>query len=86
MNCACLFHKTCGYYYSRICLIRHCLIRQSVTFSAEILSFVYISVGLISHRLIRKFVQLVTFFYPREAFCSAHTSIAVSLLMFKQPV
>jgi len=47
---------------------------QFVTFSsvpAEFLSFVYISVRLIGHRLIREFAQFVTFFYPLEAFCSA---------------
>jgi len=51
--------------YSRICLIRHHLFRQSVNFSsvpAEFLSFVYISVRLIRHRLIRQFAQFVTSF------------------------
>jgi len=71
-------------YYSRTCLTRHRLIRQVaqiVTFSSvleESLSFVYISV--------RQFAQFVTFFYPLEAFCSANTSFAVSLLMSKQLV
>jgi len=44
---------------------------------------VYVSVRLIRHRLIRQFAQLVTSFYPREAFCS---SFAVSILMSKQLV
>jgi len=47
---------------------------------------VYISVRLIRHRLIRQFVQFVTYFYPSEAFCSANTSFAVSILMSKQQV
>ena len=68
-------------FYSRICLIRHRLIHQFVTFSsvpAESLSIVYISVHLI-HQL----AQFVTSFYPLEAFCSANTSFAVMLLMSK---
>jgi len=73
--------------YSRICLIRHRLIRhfaQFVTFSsvpAESLSSVYISV-----RLVRQSAQFVTSFYPLEAFWSANTSFAVLLLMSKQLV
>jgi len=58
------------------CLIHHRLIRQFATFSsvpAEFLCFVYISV--------RQYAQFVTSFYPLEAFCSANTSFAVSLLM-----
>jgi len=56
--------------YSRICLIRHRLIRQFAqffTFSsvpAEFLSFVYIAVHLIHHRLIRHIAEFVTSFYP----------------------
>jgi len=42
---------------------------------------VYISV-----RLIRRFAQFVTSFYPLEAFCSANTSFAVSLVMSEQLV
>ena len=52
---------------NRICLICYRLIRQFITFSsvpAEFLSFVYISVGLIRHRLIRQFAQFVTSLYP----------------------
>ena len=84
------FFLTCKYSITR--LIRHRLIRQFaefVTFSsvpAEFLSFVYISVRLIRHRLIRQFTQFVTSFYPLEVFSSANTSLAVSLLMFKQLV
>jgi len=36
--------------------------------------------------LIRQFAQFVTSFHPSEAFCSANTSFAVSLLMSKQLV
>ena len=67
--------------YSRICLIRHRLIRQFawfVTFSlvpAEFLSFVYI--------FVRQFAQFVTSFYPWEAFCSANPPFAVSVLNSK---
>jgi len=35
---------------------------------------------------IRQFAQFVTSFYPREAFCSFNSSVAVSLLMSKQLV
>jgi len=47
---------------------------------------VYISVRLIRYRLIRQFAQFVTPFCPLEVFCSANTSFAVSLLMYKQLV
>jgi len=75
--------KTSPMRYRGICLIRHRLIRQFVTFSSAV-SFVYISVHLSGHRLIRQFAQFVTSFYPFEAFCSSNTLFAVSLLMFKQ--
>jgi len=53
---------------------------------AEFLSFVYISVHLIRHHLVCQFAQVVTSFYPSEAFYSANTSLTVSLLMSKQLV
>jgi len=62
---------------------RICLIRQFVTFSsvpANFLSFAYISVHLIRHRLIRHL------FLSLRSVCSANTSFAASLLMFKQLV
>jgi len=46
----------------------------------------YSRTGLISHHLICQFPHFVTCFYPLEAFCSANTSFAVSLLMSKQLV
>jgi len=54
------------------------LSNSSIRLICYLLSFVCISVYLIG-----QFAQLITSFYPLEAFCSANTSFAVSLLMFK---
>jgi len=72
--CMVVHFRTLQHLYSRICLIRHRLIRQFaqfLTFSlvpAELLSFVHISVRLIRHRLIRQFAQFVASFYPEKRF------------------
>jgi len=52
----------------------------------EFLSFVYTSVRVIRHHLIRQFGQYVTFFYPLEVFCLTTISFAVLLLISKQLV
>jgi len=84
-----IFLKSISYRLFATSYSRICLIRQFVTFSsvpAKSPSFVFISVHLIRHRLIRQFAQFVTSFYPLEALCSANTSFVISLLMSKQSV